>query len=454
MSSFWRISRRNLARNRRRNLATGAAIALGFAALLVVGGYYDWTGNMLRVFTIYSSHIGHIVVVKHGGLEKRFIKPRQFSLDEADLAAIAAVVPGIPDLDLHGPQLVGTGLAGNGCRSFPFVALGIPPSLEQSLRDHPETERWIGDLRNYKKGRIISSFPADIGPIAIAGGLARYLGKTKVYDELTPDQQKNVTFVDCNSPSVSEQIDRDTNVQLAAGSWSGMMSSVDAEIVAVQSTGLVETDNTGMIVPLALLQRLYGTPNATAYGIWLKNPRKIDETMQILDEKFKSMGRSFDIYRWDDPKVSPYYSGTKQFLFILVMFVSCVSLCVVLFSIFNSATITILERSQEIGMMRSLGFSQVDVRKLYVMEMLQLAIFSVFIGGSVAIGGIELIKYLHVPYTAPGISVKLWLQLTPNVWMVIGAALTVFILTLLITLLAVWSVSGRNIADLVSSTRR
>ena len=39
MTGAWRIALRNLSRNRRRNLVTASAIALGYAGLVVLGGY-------------------------------------------------------------------------------------------------------------------------------------------------------------------------------------------------------------------------------------------------------------------------------------------------------------------------------------------------------------------------------------------------------------------------------
>jgi len=48
MTSGWRLALRNLARNKRRNFATGMAIALGFAALLALGGYVNRVEKYLR----------------------------------------------------------------------------------------------------------------------------------------------------------------------------------------------------------------------------------------------------------------------------------------------------------------------------------------------------------------------------------------------------------------------
>ena len=79
--SAWTLAWKNLKRNRRRNLATGCAIALGFAALLALGGYITRVENYLRVYTIYGTRTGHLVIYKKNGYEKYSIKPRDYSLN-------------------------------------------------------------------------------------------------------------------------------------------------------------------------------------------------------------------------------------------------------------------------------------------------------------------------------------------------------------------------------------
>ncbi|MBF0442568.1 MAG: FtsX-like permease family protein [Oligoflexales bacterium] len=453
MNNRWTIARRNLIRNKRRNLATGVAIAFGFAALLTVGGYYNWTSNLLRVFTVYISRIGHIVIYKENGLEKYLMKPKKFSLDESDQAAIHDVVSRMNNVEMSGGQLIGTGLVGNGCRSFPFIASGIDHNLVKALTYHPESENWIGDLKNYRKGRDPSGYPDELGAISVSEGLAKLLSKTKVYDDVKHDE-KGFVVIDCMAKNAQEKIASDANVQLAAGAWTGMMSSIDGEIVAQYLTGLIEIEYTHITISLARLQKLYDTPNITSYSIWLRDPSKILSTIQGMKSHFTRLGKHFDIYKWDDEFVSPYYTGTHQFVITLCSFVTIVLLCVIVFSIFNSVTITTIERSQEIGMMRSLGYTKTQIRMLFIMENLLLTAISLVIGGIIGALGIYIVDTWKIPYNPPGIAVQLWLRLSPSIPVIAASIILLFVLSTLTTLAAVWTVTKQNIAGLLIRVHR
>src|SRR5690606_245583 len=129
------------------------------------------------------------------------------------------------------------------------------------LRAHPEVKEWTPRIAHYTGGRGISEYPPDLGAIAITSGLARLLAKQKVHDEFPPDAPINI--VDCLAPDAKEKIGADSNVQLVAGSWTGMMAALDGEIVATYTTGVTETNNTGIVTSLEHLQKLYDTQNIT-----------------------------------------------------------------------------------------------------------------------------------------------------------------------------------------------
>lgn len=449
----WKVAFRNLARNRRRNLATGIAIGLGFAALLALGGYINRVENYLRVYTIYGTRVGHLTVYKEHGLERYSVKPKQYSLTADELKLIKELVAREDNVQLHGAQLQGAGLIGNGCRTVPFIATGIEPWLDKALREHPELKEWAPKISFYTRGRGLWEYPPDLGAIAIADGLARLLHKPHVHDDLPPDQ-KPVLVVDCLAPDAKKLIEADANVQLAAGSWSGMMSALDGEIVAEYNTGVTETQNSAIVTALSHLQKLYDTENATFYSIWLRNAYRLPKTMEHLKERFAEEGLKVDVYPWTDEAISPMYAGTMNFLYTMVAFISVVLATVVVFSIFNAATMTVIERSQEIGMMRSLGFTRRQIRQLFVYEMLALSSLAVVAGGVVGAAGIAAVNAAKIRLNPPGVAGGMQLALIPNAGIVAGAAVLIFLLSVLTTLMAVRTVAKRNIATLLMGTQR
>ena len=444
---------RNLSRNKRRNFATGAAIAAGFAALIALGGFVNRMENYLRVYTIYATRVGHINIYKEHGFERFSTKPKLYSLDEHELRTIQDIVSTMDNVEMHGAQIVGMGIIGNGCRTVPFIANGIDPSIDLLLRNHDQMRKWMPKLRDFDKGRGLWNYDESQGAIALSNGLARLLGKTRVFDEL-PKDQKSVVVVDCSAPDAKEKISADTNVQLVAGGWSGMMAALDGEVVANFASAVTETNNSAILTSLKLLQKLYDTQNATFYSLWLKNPKELSANMATLKGKLAAAGLKAELYPWMDESVAPFYTGTMQFIYVMVGFISFVLAAVVILSIFNSATMTIIERSQEIGMMRSLGFTRRQIRQLFVAEMVFLSGISVVCGGIVAAVGVFIVNSLGVPYKAPGIAGHMTLQLTPNFTIVSTSAALTLGLAILTTLIAVWSVAKTNIATLLLGSQR
>lgn len=449
----WRMALRNLARNKRRNAATGVAIALGFAAMLALGGYVLRVQNYLRVYTIYATRVGHLTIFKTDGLDQYSVKPRLYSLTAQDQEQIRAALQDLPNVELHGPQLAGAGLIGNGCRTLPFIATGIDPALDRQLRAHPEMQVWAPNIKDYTKGRGLWEFPAEVGAIAISEGLARLLHKPKVFDELPPGQ-KPVLVTDCNGSDAKDKIAQDTNVQLAAGTWAGMMSALDGEIVANFTTGVTETNNSAVLTSLTHLQKLYDTENATFYSIWLKNPDLLASSERQLRTLLQAKGLKVDLYPWTDEAMAPFYTGTMQFLYTMVAFITVVLVTVIVFSVFNAATMTVIERSQEIGMMRSLGFTRRQIRRLFVMEMAALAGLSLVIGGVMAGVGIFAVNHARIDFNPPGIAGGMKLLLTVNSKVVFLSAILILVLAVLTTLVAVRQIVKGNIATLVLGTQR
>jgi putative ABC transport system permease protein len=449
----WSLALKNLKRNRRRNLATGSAIALGFAALLALGGYIMRVENYLRVYTIYGTRAGHIVIYKKNGIERYSIRPRDYSLSKDDQAKIEAALAQTPGIELKAPTLLGAGLIGNGCRTLPFIATGIDPQVDKQVREHPEMQKWAKNIKDVSAGKGLWNYPEELGAVALSEGLARLLGKSKVHDDFPPDA-KPVVVVDCLAPDAKDKIAGDANVQLVSGSWSGMMAANDGEVVAQYSTGVTETNHAALMASLKYLQKLYDTENVTYYSIWLSDPRTLSRTMLDLGARLRAAGGDFDVYRWDDEKIGPFYTGTMQFLRTMIGFICFVLATVIIFSIFNSATMTVIERSQEIGMLRSVGFTQGYVRSLFVREMMALTAISVVAGALVATIGIGAINAADIRFQPPGIAGGMQLILTPNAVVVVAAAALIFALAGVSVFVALRSIVKQKITVLLMGSHR
>lgn len=461
MKDFWYLAFRNLYRNGKRNLATGSAICFGFAGLVMLGAYAYRVDNLIRVQTVYISHTGHVSIYAHNGLEKYAYRPKKFSLKSQDQDWIVEFLKKNKHVDFYEPTLVGSGLIGNGCQSLPFHVQSIDPVVDDKLLSSPEISKWNPDNSIYTKGRALSHFDPSLGPVILSKGLARNLGKDLVYDEVKPNSETvqnnsnvDLSKLDCKSPEALARIRSDANVQFLTSNWHGEMSALDGEMVAQFSTGFDEKDYSAVLMGLEPLQRLLDTDHVSHIAVWLKDPKKISVFIDELKSEMAASGKNFDAIRWNEERLSPYYVGTVQFLNTMVNFIGIVMASIVVLSVMNSTTMTVLERAQEIGMYRSLGFRRRHIHSLYLRETFMICFFSLIVGLLLGLSGVGFVNSLKVLYHPPGAIEGIRLVLVFDSLFAIKSGIMILVLTLLAT---AWTVFGRlrlRVSELVGGVLR
>jgi putative ABC transport system permease protein len=443
---------RNLQRNTRRNLATGLAIAAGFTAFMLAAGYAYRVQRVLSSYTVYALHVGHIGIYKKGALEMFSIKPKDYAMSADDQKIVTDILKDMDNIEMSGRYLTGQGLIGNGCKTFPFMASGVDLTIEDKVMNHRTLKRWNEHLYKHRTGQSLWEFPDSFGAVSISAGLAQLLGKTKVHNEL--GEAKPVMIADCTAPDARALFGADANVQFAAGSWDGTLSALDGEIVGRFTTGLQETNNTAVTMSLAHLQKLLNTESIGNMSVWLKEPLLLDLTITNLRSKLQKAAPHLEALPWRDERLSPYYTGTMQFIFVMVSFIGCVLAVVIILSIFNSATMTVIERSQEVGMFRSIGYNSKTMRKIFLMEGFFLTGISLACGIVLGLLAMLLVNQLHITLEPPGVSGGIQLILSPNALIIIAGSAIVSLLGVGSTWIAVTSVVRQNIAKLVSGAHR
>ena len=179
MTGGWRLAVRNLGRNRRRNLSTGLAVALGYAAVVMLGGYAHFIDGLLRTGSVYLQGMGHVSIHRPGGLARAVAKPSGYSFTPDEQREIAAFLAADPRVELAGRYLRAGGLVGNGCKSASFLATGAELPVERRILGHAEVRRWTPDHGRPVDGLPLFDAPEEEGlpPVALAFGLATTIKK-------------------------------------------------------------------------------------------------------------------------------------------------------------------------------------------------------------------------------------------------------------------------------------
>ena len=402
MTSTWTIALRNLARNRRRTLTSGLALAVGVAGISLLGGYVARVELFLRTSAIYLQNTGHVVVYKAGGLEHASARPRKWNLSAAELSAVHAALGAVSEVDLAVDYLTGVGLLGNGCKSVPFLGLGVDPKLQARILNHPEVVRVTPDLARPVQGKLLAEYASVEGAVALSGGLARRLSKSRVHDQLPPGAPAT-TLPDCTAAS-TDQLAADANVQLVALAYDGSLAAQDGEIVSTIKTPLAAADETTLITSLSRLQQLFDTDTATYVAVFLKPGASVQAGRERIEARLRSAGLQVSVYTFDDERINPYYAGNMAMLRSIFTFFSVLVACVVALSVVNAMTLNVIERTRELGTFRALGFTRRNMLGLFVRESVLLASAASIAGVLLAQSCALLINHAQLSFQPPGVT--------------------------------------------------
>lgn len=444
MTRAWHVAWRSLGRNRRRNLATAIAITLGYAGLVLIGAYVVRVERFLRTNSVYLGPSGHVVVYREGGLERASSRPSRYSLTRAHQEAIGEALTADPRVEFFGRYLRGQGLAGNGCRTVPFVATGVEPAVEARVLSHPAVQADASDFARPLRGRLVSQAPEVEGAVGLSAGLARILDKPRVHDEVGPVDQFVVPV--CDGPDAGAQIASDANIQLAAMTFEGALGAVDGEVVNVFHTPSVDTEDQTVVASLELLQRLYDTDHVTFVAAFLHDPRNASAVADDLRRTLAARQLPVEVHTFEDYDVNAYYVGTMQFLGSLVTIVGVLVITVVVLGIVNASTLTVYERTRELGTFRALGYTRKQVSLLFVREVLLLSFVAMLAGLAFAFAVAFSVNAANIRFSPPGVPGSIQLVVMPN----LTIASVVFLAMLPVSLFATWTVVRRRVKERVA----
>jgi predicted lysophospholipase L1 biosynthesis ABC-type transport system permease subunit len=149
------------------------------------------------------------------------------------------------------------------------------------------------------------------------------------------------------------------------------------------------------------------------------------------------------VYTYLDYDVNPYYVGTMTFLESLVSFIAILIVGVVVLGVVNAATLTVYERTRELGTFRALGYTRRQLARLLVQEVTLLSVIALLAGLVLAFSIAWGVNAANVRFSPPGVPGSVRLEITPN----LAVATIVAVAMLPLSLLATWLVARRRVLE-------
>jgi putative ABC transport system permease protein len=118
----------------------------------------------------------------------------------------------------------------------------------------------------------------------------------------------------------------------------------------------------------------------------------------------------------------------------------------------NAATLTVYERTRELGTFRALGYTRAQLARLLVQEVTLLSLIAIAAGFALAFSIAGVVNAANIRFSPPGVPGTMQLTITPN----LAVAAVVALAMLPLSLLATWVVARRRVrervADLLTAT--
>ena len=348
-----RIAARSVFRNKRRTIITLLSIIFGCVAIIVFGGFVDYSMWGLRESTIHS-RLGHLQVYKAGYSKKGGTNPLAYTIE--DYPRIKSIIEVQDHVDFVTSRLEFSGLIGGAENSVICLGKGV----------EPEKERELGMSVSIIEGKDLTSERLEEG--IIGKGLAEGLG-VKIDDYLT----------------------------ILTSTAEGALNAVDFKLRGIFRTGVKEYDDVAVMVPMELAKTLLYTENVQSIVVVLDETENTDLVADTLERKFSQANLDLEIKTWSD--LATFYHQVVQLYGGIFWVVRFIILVIVIFSIANTMTMSVFERMREIGTIRALGTRRRGVLSLFIMEGLILGALGGALGLAFGIIAAKLlsIKGIYIP---------------------------------------------------------
>lgn len=410
------LALRNLLRNRRRSLATLLTMVVGLTAILLFGGYRS--NIQYGALTGFVQYTGHLQIQRQGYFEEGSDNPSAYGIRHYDalMAALRQDPQLGPLLNEVTPALQLGGIAGRFAANVSRSVLvnGVDAAARNRML------RWNEyDVVSYAQPLALEGRPAD--SVVLGQGVARKLrlcgllpasmpctplaaaGQPHASSGDTPPDLAALAQQDATPAAAGH--DAANRIELLAASQRGAPNVASLQVVKASNMGIKALDDLYMAMHLQQAQALvYGrdTPQVTAILLQLHHTADIETARARLHTLLAQHGAGQDLTVLDFRQLNPMYEQTNQFMDSMFGFIAMLIGVIVLFTLGNTMSSAVVERTSEIGTLRALGLRRAGIRRLFLCEALLLGLAGVVLGVLAALAVAALINHSGWRWTPPG----------------------------------------------------
>ncbi len=354
----------------------------------------------MRESTI-RSQLGHIQIVKPGYMEKGIADPYSFLLpaNSSELQNIERT----PDIVNVAQRLAFSGLLSHGDATISFIGEGI----------EPERESVISDQIHIRTGKNLEK--SDEKSVLLGEGLAKNLG------------------VSAGDMAV-----------LLVTAANGTPNAIEVKVSGTFFTAAKEFDDTALRLPIDLARKLMRVQSATSWVLLLNNTEKTAQATSHLRQTLSS--KNFDVIPWTD--LADFYNKTVILFGKQVNLMKLIIAVIIILTISNTQTMSVLERTTEIGTIMATGSRRSEILRMFIIEGVLIGAIGGLIGVALGYGVAETLSIIGIPMPPPpGMDTGFTAAITVTTNLALDALLLALVTTLIASIMPAWKASRMNVVD-------
>jgi putative ABC transport system permease protein len=369
---------RNLARNRRRTALSLLVVAAGSAAMLLTAGFIAYSFEGLGEALVRGG-LGHFEIVPAAALAPgsvRLDRPAGEGFEE--WMGLRDFLESISGVEAVGATVHLLGMISAGDASASFVGVGVEPDREARM----------GFTIKLRAGQELPLQAPEAGEdvVLLAQGLAETLG-------VTPGDL----------------------VTLLAMTPDGTLNALDARVAGIYSTGVQDLDTRFSKMHLATGQRLLETAAVSNLLVTSAPGWGLAAARQALEDRLAGHQPALAVLDWQAR--APFYDQVRNLYLGIFWFLGSVILVLVVLAASNTLLMAVLERTRELGTLRAIGTSRLQIALMVLFEAFWLGLLGGAAGsalGAVAILAINAMGLEMPPPPGAVDPVALRLALVPE----------------------------------------
>lgn len=358
---------------------------------------------------IYGEMIGHLTVEKTNFAQEGRLSPDKSLFTAEEVAGLQSEIRKQVPGAFIAPRLGISGMLSNGKVSTIFIAEGVNPSDMQVLR----------------------------GPRRFASGM------------LQGEPQNGVTVARGLAEILSLKEGSDASVLVST--IHGQANAMDLVVSDVFSTGNAGTEDKFMYVPLSLARSLYDAEDrADRLTILAPGSAPSEEQRTALAKALNDAGYNVKVSAWQE--LSAFYRQVKSMFDMIFGFLLVIVITIVVMSITNAMSMSVVERTKEIGTLRAIGMKRSGVVRLFAAEAVLLVAMGCVIGLLLTLMVRYGVHSLEINYQPPNSTDKVPLLIGLDLAKSTIAAVILSLLGVLAAYVPAWRAARNPIIDSLAHT--